>query len=245
MTNSRVLAAGLTVTRTILTTMTGSFGLDHTNQVAVTASPLLTNNEVYDAYLEFLSVPGSLVVSCDPPPPCAAQISRKYEGSYYWVPVESRKEFFKLSLATTAQRGKRLFAPTDYYPVTLQKVLGQVPGPFVEAPWLIVQLDTKVPAASGFVVLNKGGVEAQYVTRPRDQDDKPLSESDIILLAFNPAAGGPKDIASFTGKLPLSSKLYLRYHQPKPPTTDQLLERTNFQLQQIQFNQLRESSAGL
>ena len=42
-------------------------GVSNSNQIAVTANPA-TSNPDDDAYLEFLSLPGSLRVSCDPPP---------------------------------------------------------------------------------------------------------------------------------------------------------------------------------
>jgi hypothetical protein len=37
-----------------------------------------------------------------------------------------------------------------------------------------------------------------------------------------------------------NAHVFLDHNQPKPPTTDDLLNRVNFQLQQIQFNQLRQ-----
>ena len=83
-----------------------SAGVTNSNQIAVTANPVITSPEIYDAYLEFLSLPGSLRVSSDPPPECESHVGKKLGGKYYWVPVEYRTEFLRLALLTTVQRGQ-------------------------------------------------------------------------------------------------------------------------------------------
>jgi hypothetical protein len=222
--------------------MSGSIAADRTNQVAVTATPVITSNEVYDAYLQFLSLPGSLQTSCDPPPPSAAQIWRQYGDVYYWVPLEYRAEFLKLSLATTVQRGKPLFTADEFFTVTFKEVTHEEPGQFDNAPKLTIALDKKIPADSGYAKVMIAGVEVQYVVQPPDNS---LSQTNEIVLTLDPSIeGSPKTVAAFKGKLPLQAKVYLRYNQPKPPTTDDLLQRVNFQLQLIQFNQLRSSASG-
>ena len=82
-----------TLSRTIATTINGTLGFQHTNQITLAATPLITANEVYDAYVEYLGIPGSFVVSDCPPPPCAAHICRKCNGKYYWVPTEQDVPF--------------------------------------------------------------------------------------------------------------------------------------------------------
>jgi hypothetical protein len=44
---------------------------------------------------------------------------------------------------------------------------------------------------------------------------------------------------------PQTGKVYLLNQRPAPPSTEDLINRVNFQLQQIQFNQLRVPAAGL
>ena len=249
-TDSRVLAlpaAALNITRTIVTTVSGNAAADHTNQVAVAATPVITSHEVYDAYLEFLSLPNSLMATCTPPPKGAAQICRQCGDMYYWVPIEYQKEFFALSLATTAQRGKSLFTPEDFFSVKITKVLGELPKrQFDAVPILIVKLDKEIPKDRGFVKLIISGKEVQYIIGPYDDDDAAKSHSDTIVLYFDTEAeGGPATLAEFKGKVPIDGKVYLRHNQPKPPTTEELLERANFQLQQIQLNQIRDSSLSL
>ena len=82
---------------------------------------MINSNEVYDAYLQFLGNPGSLVVSCDPPPEGKAHIWRKWQGKYYWVPIEYRFLFLKLALVTTSQRGKKLQPVDDFFPVSVNE----------------------------------------------------------------------------------------------------------------------------
>src|SRR5579871_3409820 len=52
-----------TVTHPAVTTFMASLGLQNTNQVTLSATPVTTINEVYDAYVEFLTLPGSLIVT--------------------------------------------------------------------------------------------------------------------------------------------------------------------------------------
>ena len=110
------------LTKTLLNTAMGITGFQHTNQVAVTATPVTTSNGVYDAYLQFLTLPGSLEVSTQKPPDCVVQICRKYGNLYYAVPVEYRFQFLRLSLVTTAQRGQPLAPPDSFFTVSLQSI---------------------------------------------------------------------------------------------------------------------------
>ena len=112
------------VARGIMNIWNYSVGASNSNQIAVTANPATTNPEIYDAYLEYLILPGSLRVSCDPPPNGAAHIWRKWHENYYWVPVEYRYQFLRLALLTTAQRGRRLLPAPDYFAVTLSVITG-------------------------------------------------------------------------------------------------------------------------
>jgi hypothetical protein len=83
-----------------------------TNVLTVTANPVLNSNEVYNAYLDFLSKkPSHLVRTCDPPPPGAAHLIRHCGDVYYWIPAEFKYDFLRLSLVTTVQRGQPLTVP--------------------------------------------------------------------------------------------------------------------------------------
>jgi hypothetical protein len=244
-TKTRMLAlpaGALSFTRVLATTISGGFGAEHTNQIAVTGTPVTTANEVYDAYLEFLNLDGSLVSSCNPPPPGAAQISKKCGDRYYWVPIEYRREFFKLSLLTTAQRGKSLTAPADFYTVSLKRLIKNEQGQFANVQFLTIEIDQKIPNDTGTIRLTFDKEQVDYDVKIYEAPDHSTpSKTDTIVVVFDTTRSKMiNKVGDFTKLLPLSGNVTLEHHQPKPPTTDDLLERANFQLQQIQFNQLRQ-----
>jgi hypothetical protein len=245
---ARAAALTTTITRQTLNTLTGNLGAERTNQVALTASPVITSNEVYDAYLAFLSLPGSLHASCDPPPHEAVHLCRKWHEQYYWVPVEYKREFLGLSLATTAQRGKALLAPEEFFQVTLQEVISQEPPSKFGEIDLLVKFDKKIPNDSGRVELTFDGKTVTFlVGEYLPTDAARPAETDRLRLGFDPQAESAKkaDLKTVAQlKFPMPAKFYLRHNRPKPPTTNDLLDRINFQLQQIQFNQLRTATSG-
>ena len=123
-TNSALTLAAknmLVSTHQTVDTISSSVGANNSNNVALTATPVLTSNMLYDAYLTYLGIPGGLEIT-DAPPPCgAAHVCKKYCNQYYWVPVERKSEFFDLALITTTQRDRLLITP-DKYVVTLLKL---------------------------------------------------------------------------------------------------------------------------
>src|SRR5262249_9908716 len=128
---------------------------DHTNLIAVTAIPVTTSVEAYNAYLQFLAIPGTLQATCTPPPEGAAHICRRYGKQYYWVPVEFKDLFFSLSLATSVERGRLLVPPPLFYSVTLQEIVGdpeQNAGQFR----IMVQIDKELPNDTGRVEFSDG-----------------------------------------------------------------------------------------
>ena len=108
----------------VVNTFMGSLTGQNTNQVTLVGTPVTTHNEVYSAYLEFLSLPGSLLISDTSPPPECVHLLRKCDGKYYWIPIEYRREFLKLALLTTAQRGQSLLPPDEFFSAAVEKVEG-------------------------------------------------------------------------------------------------------------------------
>ena len=163
-------AATLAATRTIMTTLMGNVGNTNANQVTIQAAPVTTNNEVYDAYLQYLSQPGSLMISDEPPPPGAAHICKKYHGRYFWVPREFRGMFFKLALQTTAQRGKAVVTADEFFTVTLKQLVSDEPSAVGTAHVLTAQLDGKIPTGMGRLVLDndKDSIQLQVETFPNN-----------------------------------------------------------------------------
>jgi len=239
-------AATLAATRTVMTTLMGSLGNTNTNQVTIGATPLITSNEVYDAYLQFLDEeknPGSLMVTCDPPNSGDAHICRKCDGKYYWVPVIYRDLFFKLALLTTARRGKPLADPDAYYTVVAKRLEGEpkdgstLPNGTVTKKLVTVLLDKAIPNDSGYIIFNDDPHTQYNVSMEPDKPDGDLSESRFATATV------PNDaVDEFTKRLPRQGKIYLDHKQPMQANVDDMLGKINFQLQQIQFNQLRQPS---
>ena len=69
-------------------------------------------------------------------------------------------------------------------------------------------------------------------------------KTEIISKATALVGYNPNTQQALFMPLPQTGKLYLRTHAPTAPTTEDSLNRVNFQLQQIQFNQLRLSNPG-
>jgi hypothetical protein len=63
------------------------------------AEPVVTQNYIYTAYLEFAHNPALWVVG-DQQPSCAVHIARKCGHKWYWVPIEAGPAFTQLVLST-------------------------------------------------------------------------------------------------------------------------------------------------
>jgi hypothetical protein len=234
------------VTRSITTGWNYGVGATNSNQIALTANPAINNNEIYDAYLEFLTLPGSLRVSNDPPPPGAAHLCRKWKGCYYWVPVEFRTEFLRLSLLANVQRGKRLLPVPDYYAVTLLEITDSFQDDFQKKSGIMdltIKIDVKVPNDDGRLAIDlDGGKKAEFpVKQFQAKDDSTPVMTDEIVVVFDPKKFPEfKTVDDLKSKFNTGVKLYLKHSRPdSPPSTDDLLRNVRFQLEQIRFNQLR------
>ncbi len=213
----------------------------NSNLIALTANPVITSNEVYDAYLQFLTNPGSLMVTCNPPPEGNAHICRKWQGKYYWVPIEYRFLFLKLALVTTSQRGKRLQPLDDFFPVQVKNVLYEQKGDR-NITFLTVKLDGPIPSDNGTIEFSIDSKQVRFgVDQPPAPLGNPPETSDVIRIQFNPQTGGGaiKSVEDFKASLPLAGKVFLRNSHPQPPTTSNLLDNVRFQLEQIRLNQVR------
>ena len=241
-------AATLAATRTIMTTLMGSLGNMNANQVTIGAVPLITSNEVYDAYIQFLDEsknPGSLMVTHEPPEPGMAHVCKKCNGKYYWVPVAYQDLFFKLALLTTARRGKPLQDPDAFFKVVAQKIEGTpvdgalLPNGTVTKKIFTLLLDKAIPNDSGYVVFDDDPQTQYSVSVEPDKPDAKLSESRYVTAVVSTDA-----VDEFTKRLaiPRPGKIFLDHKQPTQATVDDMLGKISFQLQQIQFNQLRAPS---
>src|SRR5262249_28983357 len=174
----------------------GSGTDDRINQVSVMATPVTNSVEAYNAYLQFLALPGSLQIAPEPPPPGTAHICRMYCNQYYWVPTAFAETFYRLALCTSVERGTLLVPPPKYYSVTLKKVLPPDEADQDQDPNLVIfKIDKLVPNDKLLGVLKftdgskvrvlyqkpkatPGGGKTKEITR--------LFQSDTILCQWDP-----------------------------------------------------------
>jgi hypothetical protein len=113
---------------------------------------------------------------------------------------------------------------------------------------LLVKFDKKIPNDSGRVELTVGGKTIPFdVGEYLPTDAARPAETDRLWLSFDPEVAAAKEAGLKTPadlQFPIAAKFYLRHSRPQPPTTNELLDRIQFQLQQIQFNQLRTGFGG-
>jgi hypothetical protein len=235
---STTYATAVSVVKTFMGSLTGQ----NTNQVTLVGTPVTNHNEVYSAYLEFLTLPGSLLVSDTLPPTECVHLLRKCDGKYYWIPIEYRREFLRLALLTTAQRGQSLLPPDEFFSVAAQRVEGEIEGPRGTRLVTIV-LDKAIPNDTGYFTL--GSTEGEKTTEVREYDFNKYTDA----RGFQPDPTDrltikllPDEIDAFKNLLPKPATVLLNHRRPKPPNTDDLLQRANIQLQQIQFNQMRQAT---
>jgi hypothetical protein len=224
-----IAAAGTaTTTRMAVNTVMASLSHDHTNLVAVTALPVTTSVEAYNAYLQFLAIPGAFQITCTPPPEGAAHICRRYGKQYYWVPVDFKDLFFNLSLATSAERGRLLIPPPEYYSVTLQNIVGEA-VPESGQYRITVQIDQEIPNEGGKVEFSDGKRAQLHEYEPPEPGLR-LFETGRLVLYLDPRVAplGMNTPADLQARLPLAVKVTLEQHRPLPPTTSQLLDQIPF-----------------
>jgi hypothetical protein len=223
-------ATTIATTKTAMNTLMGSTSHDNQEVVAVTATPLTTSVEAYNAYLQFLAVRGSLQCGSAPPPPAAAHICRKYDKVYYWIPIEFKDLFYNLALATTADRGRLLIPPPEFFAVT---VTGATANPHGAVD---LQIDSEIPNADyGTITFSGGKVGILSAYDPGDGTQ--LFQTKVLTSTFNDGFPmGFKSVAEFDAALkhnPLQVEVRLRGYQPPPPTTSQLLDQIPFDTPQV------------
>ena len=128
---------GVTTLRKFVSFWAFGVGGDNKMQLTITGNPVVNNNEVYNAYIEFVFKEGQFMVTRDPPAPGEAHIVRcsrmgSCQGElYYWVPREHMYDFLRLALVTTVQRGQPLSTP-DFFENTIARVEDSTPDTFDE-----------------------------------------------------------------------------------------------------------------
>src|SRR5262249_21162256 len=156
------------------------------NQVSLNAAPVNATPAVYDAYRQFLLIPGSLQVTCTPPPEGAAHLCKQCGKQYYWVPAQFKKEFLGLALVTITDRAAALPPPDPCYAVTLLEPVSQQTLPEPGFVRLIVKMDKKIPNDSGRVEIGTpaGTVVFQIAEYQLPQGPRVL-QTDRLVIYFD------------------------------------------------------------
>jgi hypothetical protein len=225
----------LMTTRSAVNTLMGNASRDNTETIAVTATPLTNSVEAYNAYLQFLALPGSLQSSSSPPPPNAALVCRRYGDVYFWVPTAFKDTFYNLGLATIADRGRLLVPPPKFYTISLRKVI----KPVGTEGGLLLEFTPSIPNDVGYIVFSNNN--RANVAEYDPGNGVRLFETDKLVLYFNPAALplGMKSTADLDPILQqgqIQVNAYLKHHRPGPPTTSQLLDMIPFNSQEIKWD---------
>ena len=220
------------------------FKAGNSNQITLTANPVIDKNGVYDAYLQYLTNPASLMVSCDPPPPGRAHITRKWQGKYYWVPIEYSHLFLRLALTTSFQRGAPLQPAEKVFTVSVTKAtqIGSTASDGTATFKLELDGDG-VPNDTGRIEFTvDGATSKKFSVDPLDEDkgNAKVSSFTMIFLSDESEKSLFKTSDDFENStFPLAAKLSLDNNRPEPPDTDGLLQAVKFGLDQIRMNQLR------
>jgi hypothetical protein len=251
------MASSLMVTKEILNTFGGSLGADSTNQVQVTANPVTTTPQAYEAYRLFLGIPGSLMVTTCPPPDGAAHLCKKCCDKYYWVPVEFKKQFLALALAAITDRASALPPPDLFYSVTLVGAISEQPvaveqkeekkedkkeAKKADLHQLVLKIDKKIPNDVGLVEIGSGAGAVRFrIVEYQPEDSQRVFQTDRLVVYYDgtKAPADLRPVSTFIEALPIPAKVYLANNRPIQPVVNTDLRLIEFQLQQIQLNQIR------
>jgi hypothetical protein len=235
----------------------GSAG--QTNQLSVTANPLINNNEVYNAYIQFVTMPGRFLATCDPPPPGAAHMVKKCGELYYWIPCVYKYDFFRLSLVTTSQRGQPLSIPLSFDDKVVSTVADDpVPPPGMGLSRFLITFEKKIPNGEGWMTASVNGGDAKFrlqrydptplpPTAPATLDPLPGPKGTVVGLGLPTdtfwlvhdsanVKATPVELTRALKDQPV--KIDLDFYKPTVPTTENLLESLRNEAQLIRFNQV-------
>jgi hypothetical protein len=183
------------------------------NQLTVTADPVLNNNEVYQAYLDYLDPnkkhPNSeltrlMKTEFEPPAELVlCGLMRRCGHWYYWIPAEYKTDFLQLALVTTVMRGQPLEFP-DAFEDTVVAVVPE----FVDQTGIVqlaVQLGTKLKNGTGTLTAQINGETQSFhlaiYSRPTQRGSTPATDAKLVApgldtdwftMFYDPIAAGCK-----------------------------------------------------
>lgn len=226
--------------------------------LTITANPVLNNNEVYNAYLEFLSKPERLQVTCEPPGPCEAHIVRQAtlpgcdQKRYFWVPCEYRYDFLRLAMVTTVQRGQPLTTP-EYFENTIVSLQDDA----TDKKYVLLFLKSKLPNDNGTLSFTMDGeafklgfrrynlkLDDQQVPMGRKIDRirllVPIKDGKVIRTEMEDGTEVLSKLAPEDFKQKLigqAVRIDLNYFKPTLPTTEDLIQAIRHEVGLIRLDQ--------
>jgi hypothetical protein len=212
-------------------------------QLSATGVPVIDKPEIYRAYLDFLSKPGSLVRDCNPPPPELAHLVRKVGETYFYVPTSYRKEFFELVLKTTVMRGEPA-VPSETFKSKVEKAVVKPPAPGDTGlrntvHELTLTLAKPIPNDSGTLKFSKDPT-TPIVLQIAKHPGPPDAPTDTLNIAYDEAGTKLKPeemVAALVGAPEV--EILLVHHRPQVATTDEILKSIFTQVQLNRLDNLR------
>jgi hypothetical protein len=253
---------GVTTLRKFINFTNLGLGAAQKLQLTVTANPVLNNNEVYNAYLEFLGKPERFVVTHEPPPPGAAHIVRCSSigtcddcgRRYYWIPCEYRHDFLRLALVTTVQRGQPLATP-EFFENTVTRVEDDTNEKRKDQNYIHVYLKKRIPNDGGKLTFTLAGepYEFGFLRYPDPVDGAevktgrpidrlllrlPVKDNKVVRMETDPPTLAKLSPAEFKQLLPGTAvRIDLNLYRPTLPTTEDLIQAIRHEVGLIRLEQ--------
>ena len=92
-----------------------TIGANRVAQLTVTGNPVVDKPQVYQAYLDYLEKYEDGLIESPEAPPAGAYLACKcFCDSFWWIPIDRRKEFQQLSMQTTTVRSATVVEPEEF-----------------------------------------------------------------------------------------------------------------------------------
>ena len=169
------------------------------NQLTVTAEPVTTAPDVYQAYETYMRAPSHLMEDYNPPDPdsviptlirsfatcggSSCQHWRHHPVKYYWVPVGAKQEFLELAIHAMGVRGLPVPGSPDFDVAIVRLETPVKPQPERRPnTWRInFWIDQALPFDQGYMIVDINGVHLANASLlpvdAIDMDDPPAKTS--------------------------------------------------------------------
>lgn len=238
-----------------------SLGGGQTNQLTVTANPVIDNDAVYLAYVDFVRPEaGNFYCTCEPPRCGAAHISVCCDDMYYWVPADKKHEFLRLSLATSVMsKGGGIKIPQTYTTtvnglsdlkgsndLTVTKAAADNAGK--KSYQLKVRFEDFIPASAGKLTCQVNGKEETFKLTPivvtSDPEEGAASEGQAtnhlkISWRYGDSSGQTKVSPAELARAIIGQtvKVDIPKYRPGFGTTGDVLDALQHEMQLFRLNQ--------